>query len=719
MANNVTINYLNRDFQGIKQDLINFAKKYHSDKLLFFNDSNPDIMYLEMVAYVGDLLNYYMDKTFNESFRSTAQARESLVRIADNLGYFNWGPSSSFTQIILSIDVPFIIDSSSVLKPDSDYLLSIEGGLVAVSDSGIQFEVLDEVNFADSRNRVIVPNLDSNGQLINYTIKKYVTAYAGETKIQRFYIDSDKAKPFLQITLDDLDILEITGVVNVPGNIFVAPTNSTFDFSENKFYEVKHLAIDKLFVPINPELILDPVEKNKQIENSVKQGQYIEIPKRFISRRDVNGLLTLTFGNQQTGFSTFKDLINQGPVSGDTNLSTILNNTTLGEIPDPDSTIFIRYRVKGGTDTNVATGQINSIISSKILPPQGNPNLNQLQQVRRSLKISNEIPAVGGRDQLSNEEIRQYSGAIYSTQDRAVTPEDFPAIIQDMPVSFGSPFRISIEEIKPKISTMSDVRRGLEILINGEDGLLKQSTQVNRELKYQEIEQFLDDTENGIAYIPPNTDPIAYSEYTVALLNSLPSLWIGEKIRIYIIGIDENNKLTTLIKDSNGIFQSPNQVLKENIRKYLISKRLIGDWIDIVDGRVVNIQIEFSIIADPSRKRQVLTDCLNSIKSYFDITKWQMNQPIFIDNARTILQEINGVINVVDMKFYNIFGIDPESGREYQIEELGRYRRNLSTPLNLSNNKFEMEKVNNTILGYPDSIFELKYPDSDIVGKVL
>lgn len=718
MANNITVNYLNRDFDAVKQDLINFVKKYHSDKILYFNDANPDIVYLEMVAYCTDLLNFYIDKTFNENFRSTAQARESIIRIADNLGFFNWGPASSFTQVVLSISVPFVNDGGT-LKPDSDFLLSIENGMVVTSDSGIQFEILDEVNFADSRNRITVPNLDSNGQLINYTIKKYVTAYAGETKIQRFYIDAEKSKPFLQITLDELDVIEITGVVDISGNIFVAPTNSTFDVDPNKFYEVKHLAVDKIFVPTNPDLILDPIEKLKQIENSIKQGQYIQIPKRFIVRRDVNGLVTLTFGNQQIGFSTFKDLIEQGPISSDTNISSILNNTTLGEIPSPDSTLFIRYRVKGGTDTNVATGQINSIITSKFLPPQGNPDLNQLQQVRRSLKIANEIPAVGGRDQLSNEEIRQYSGAIYSTQDRAVTPEDFPAIIADMPVSFGSPFRVSLEEIKPKVSNMSDVRQGLEILLNGTDGLLQQTTQTDRELKYQEIETFLDDTQDGIAFIPPNNQAIATSEYTVALLNSLPSLWIGEKVRIYIVGIDENGKLATIVKDSNGLFQSPNQTLKDNIRKYLIEKRLIGDWVDIVDGRVVNFQVQFSIIADPSRKRQVLTDCLNAMKSYFDITKWQMNQPIFVDNVRTILQQIDGVINVVDMTFYNVFGIDPDNNRQYQIEEIGRYRRNLGPSINLSNNKFEMEKVNNTIIGYPDSIFELRYPDSDIIAQAL
>lgn len=715
--NTPSINYLSRDFASLRTDLITFAKTYHSDKLAFFNDANPDVMYLEMVAYVGDILSFYTDKTFNESFLTTALARESLFRIATDLGFFEIGATPSQTQVLFSIKVPFVSDIvTGVIKPDPDMLVAIQVGTQLTSDTGVFFEVMEEVNFADSRNRTIIPNLDSNNQVIDFTIKKSAVAIAGTTKIQRFYVTPDQAKPFLQVSIDDAEVTQLVGVVSVPGNVFVAPPDQNFTNPNTAYLEVRTLIESQKFVELNP---VDQIEQQAFDNVSIAPGNFVDIPKRFITRNDVNGITTITFGSGSPNFGAFNNIIQTNVDPSTLSLNQALNNTALGEIPPPNSTLFIKYRTGAGNKTNVIVGQINTITSKTFFPITGSPDLTKLQQTRNSLKVQNLLPAVGGREALTNEEIRQSAGKVFSAQDRGVTYEDVKALVERMPIEFGRPFRLAYEEIKPRVTNFSDMRRGLDQLVNE---LLLQTTQVDRQLKAAEISTYLNDLQNGAAYIPvsgASRTLVATSTETANLLSTTPTLWLGEKARLYIVGIDENSQLTTVTKDTNGIFTSPNEGLKLNIRNFLRLKRIVGDWIDVVDGRVVNFQVNFTVMVDKKNKQQVLTDCLTALRNYFKIDNWQMNQPIFLANVSAILQQIDGVVNVVDLQFVNIFGEDVVSGRQYAIAETGRYFNIDPTPLTANNNVFAMKSVNNVITARPDMIFECKFPDSDIIGSAI
>lgn len=717
---NTQVNYLSRDFSALRADLISWTKAYHPDLFTFFNDAAPDMMYLEMCAYVGDMLSYYTDRTFNESFLSTAQATESLVRIAKDLGFFETGYTPAQTQITLTCKVPYITDTNGVVIPDPDYLMSIKPGMLLRADSGMSFEILEEVNFADPFNRTVIPNLDGNAVIIDFTLEKTAVAKAGETRIQRFFVSDTLAKPFLVVTLDDKEITEIVGVVNVPGNQYVAPIDEDFIDPNKAWYEVRALTQETKFVP------LSPTQQSTQtlasyIEPVVKQGVLQPIPKRFIARRDVNDLLSLTFGSSSPSFASYNNMIQTSVDPSTVSFNQVLSNTSLGEIPQPNSTLFIKYRVFGGDKTNIVKGQINTIVAKNFYPASLNANLTILQQVRNSLTVRNDIPALGGKDAPSREEIRMSAGKIFAAQDRAVTYEDVKVIIDTMPPAFGRPFRISYEEMKPMVANLSQVENGVNTLIAE---LLAETTSIGRQLKAQQISQFMANLRTGTATIGNNNVVSSLDAVSLQLLGQIPTLWIGEKARLYVLGLDSGGQLLTAFKDTTGLWVSPNELLKANIKEFLMEKRVIGDWIDIVDARVVNIQVEFTVLVDKKNKQGVLVDCLNKLRDYFDVNNWQINQPIFISNVETVLQEINGVINVVDLKIYNIFGLgndskDPISGRVYAPFETGRYRNNSTTPASIANNRYEMLTPNNIIISYPDTMFEVKYSDSDIIGKAL
>lgn len=718
------INYFSRDFDTLRNDLLNYVRNYHSDKLKYFNPASPDMLYIELLSYIGDGLNYQIDRAFNESFRTTAQSRESLIRIAQDLGFYNYYSKPSSTQITISITVPATTNSNgSSMTPDSQYLFSIKPGMIVQADNGSTFECLEEINFTQSFNRKIIPNFDSNGVLLNYTIEKTAIVLAGETKIQRFYVTQSSSKPFLEIILDDEEITEVLGVVAVAGNSYEIPADEDFrSDGENTYVQVENLADDKVFLNINPipEDLSNIV--NAYTDMTVSYGEWVNKPKRFIVRKDKDNVTSIIFGSTLVDYSTWNQLLNGSDASQLVNfsLNQILNNKALGEVPPIDSTLFIKYRTGSGVKTNIVTNSINEIISKQILLPDNIGNLTTLEQVKNSLKVKSNLPAVGGTNNMSNEEIRHSIGKIFSANDRAVTYEDVKALINKMPAKYGAPFRVSYEEIKPQLLNYTQIKNFLETKL---DEVSSAITTIDREKIINDIKSYLTDYPTQIASITNIGQQITLGDITNSA-NIYPNtlqhkMWYGEKCKLHILGIDENLIPTTIYKDENNIWHSPNEMIKQNIKNYLKEKRVIGDWIDIVDGKVINIQVSFKVIVDKKNKQKVLIDCLTKLRNYFNVYNWQMNQPIFLANISTVLQEIEGVINVISVDIYNIFDTDLETGKIYTPKEIGRYKYLEPGAYNTQNNKFKMKSFNNVIVADPSIFFNVKYPDVDISGAAI
>ena len=719
-ANGFLINYSNRDFQSIRQDLINYAETRHGDVFASISQNSPDLLYIELLAYIGDTLNYSGDKAFNEAFRESAQSRESLIRIANDLGFFDYYARPSSTQAVISITVPATTnkDGSSII-PDPNYLINLYAGMQVQFDNGTIFECLDEINFASDINRSVIPNLDSNNQLINYTIQVPIVLQAGQTKIQRFYVSNDNVKPFMEVMINDTEVTQILGVVPVAGNTYTVPDDSSFRDLNNIYVEVENLSQQNIFVPVNP---LDDQQAqslvNAYTDMTINYGDWVNKPQRFIVRRTKDGQTYLRFGSTLIDYSTWNDVISSYDIRDLANfsLNQILNNMSLGRVPDPNTTLFIKYRTGAGTTTNVLSNQNVTILSKQFTAASSSANLSVIQQVQSSLKIVSNLPAVGGTDDLTNEEIRNSVGEIFSANDRAVTYEDVKNLIMKMPVEYGRPFRISYEEIKPQLLNYSQIQGFLNQNLNA---LLNLQSVTERQQQIQTIQQFINGLPDSLASISSDGTQQTLSQTSSNITTNAPSLWFGEKCRLYVLGIDQDQTPVTIYKDDNGVWQYPNEILKTNIKNYLKIKRVIGDWIDIVDARVVNFQVQFTIIADKKNKQKVLVNCLTTLRDYFNVTNWQMNQPIIVSNVSTVLQQIEGVAAVTNLQFYNIFDTDPTNNKVYAPKEIGRYRNNSSVPVTNYNNKFIMNQVNGCILGYSDTIFSLRYPDIDLIGSAL
>jgi hypothetical protein len=303
------------------------------------------------------------------------------------------------------------------------------------------FELLYDVDFSSNFNvsgridRTKVP-IFTNGVLTAYRITKTGIVVAGATRIYTQKITN--TRPFYQITLPENNVLSVDSIIHKNGTSFqTLPTNAEFNTSVNKWYEVPSLAEDNIFVE----------DKTVAPVNGVFKGDYTRIDKRFIREFTPNGFCVLTFGSlTDQGLDILDDFVDAGTFD----LRSFLSNPGLGLAPINNSTMYIRYRIGGGEDTNVGVGTIDT---TGIVSMQINGSDEQISSiVRGSLTVTNVTPAIGGGDAPSIEELRNYIAYNFAAQNRAVTLQDYKAVLLGMPARFGAPAKVSISQIQNKIN---------------------------------------------------------------------------------------------------------------------------------------------------------------------------------------------------------------------------------------------------------------------------
>jgi hypothetical protein len=438
MANR-QISYTTRDFQALRTELQNYVRTYYPDLIQDFNDASVFSVFLDLNAAIGDNLNYQIDRSIQETVLQYAQQKSSIYNIARTYGLKIPGQRPSVALVDFSITVPAFGD-----KEDERYLGILQRGSQIIG-AGIVFENVNDIDFSSpynslgELNRLKIPNFNANGTLVNYTITKREIVVNGITKVFKRVITPNDVRPFFELFLPEKNVLGITSVLLKNGTSYTnVPTTSEFLGAANRWYEVDALAEDRIFVE-------DPTKVSDQ--PGVKVGRYIQTQNRFISEFTAEGFKKLTFGG---GTNTAQDALDQFTTLGTTlDIQKYSNNISLGATLSPNSTLFIQYRVGGGLATNLGTNVINQVgtISFFVNGPSENTN----SSVVNSLRCTNVTAAIGGAGVPSIEEVRNYVSFNFSAQKRAVTVQDYEAIIRNMPSQFGAPAKVSVTENDNKI----------------------------------------------------------------------------------------------------------------------------------------------------------------------------------------------------------------------------------------------------------------------------
>lgn len=445
MSDNNIIQYSSKTFSEIRTDLIAYIKQAYPEILSDFTDSSVGSILIDINAGVSNNMSVNIDRAFQETQLENAQQRMSVFNIAKNMG-FNIPPKRpSVTVVDFTVTVPVLGD-----RPDSSYYPVIDAGAQVIG-GGKTFETIDVIDFSSpvshtgDENRSIIPISDSNGIKINYRITKREIVINGTSNIYKRIIFNDDIVPFFTITLPDNDVTEIESIILKEGiNSNIAPTDSEF-YSDNnlngvaRYYEVEYLAQQKIFRE----------DKNSFSNiNNTKAGRWFDTTKKFIKEFGSTGYCTITFGSGDVDNNLLDNNLFDGIINNNI-LQAFLNNSALGEKLKANQTLYIKYRSGGGISSNIGSNVLTQIGSININVGGSRSDFNK--QVEKSLVVNNPIPAIGGNDGLSIEQIKQLIKYNFSSQNRDVTLTDYLLQVYKMPGKFGSAFRANAYKENNKV----------------------------------------------------------------------------------------------------------------------------------------------------------------------------------------------------------------------------------------------------------------------------
>ena len=662
---NKNINYIGKDFNQLKENLIDFTKTYFPNTYSDFNESSPGMVFIEQAAAIGDMLSFYQDVQLKESMLSHATERKNIIALAQSMGYKPKTTSPAVTTITIYQLVP-AIGLGTDNQPDESYYLKIKDGLEIQSSTDIDviFRTTDSVDFANPTDREtdVYERNNQTGTPTFYLITKKVKAISA-TEISTTITFNTNDINYPTATINNENIIEITSVV---------------DDDLSKWYEVPYLAQESIF--------FEQANMNNELQQYSNTIPYIlevqKVPKRFSVKVNSDNTMDLQFGSGNTaagyedetllpntknvglGLANSIQRLNKG-----IDPSNFLKTNTFGIAPN-GKTLTVKYLIGGGVSSNVNQGDLTTIkkieFEEDLLSIE---NQSLYNVVKQSIAVENLEAATGGRGTETIEEIRQNALATFGSQNRAVTRQDYIVRALSMPERYGSIAKVyvspdgEIDNNSPS-SILANPNNIAEFvgIVQGLQGKSKEEIQ-------KELLKYLTQKKSNVAEL---NNPFA--------------------INMYVLGYDSNKKVTQL-----------NQAVKQNLKTYLGEYRMITDAVNVIDGFVINVGCDFEVVTySKYNKREVIANCLKELQNYFNIDNWTFNKPINISEIELILANIEGVMSVPMVKIFNICKSDNNE--------------------NYSPNRYNIDEATKGKIVYPSldpSIFEVKYPNKDIKGRAL
>ncbi len=428
------VSYLGRDFTDIRENLIEFAKSYFPNQYNDFNEASPGMMFVEMAAYVGDVLNYYVDNQFRETLIQFAEERKNVLSIAQSYGYKPRLASPSIVEMTFSIDVPAVAIDANNYKPDLDYAGKIQSNSTLVANNGTEFTLLDDIDFkvSSSLDTMEVKALQpSSGNIpTNFRLTKKGMAQSGIREEET--LSFNNAKEFDKIVLSND---KVTSIVEVT------------DSENNKYYEVPFLAQDTVFEDEENSTLNDPALAEFKTDTPYLL-KLIKTSRRFITRVRDDNKMELRFGSGVSDNADEEIIPNPDNVGSRLGLgvsrldesfdpSNFLKTRTFGLAPS-NTTLTVTYNYGGAVEHNVSTNSITSFNRLNYTNPTTGLDTDLLNAVEASITPINEEPASGGASTETITEIKQNASAYFNAQNRAVTKADYITRVYSLPQKYGN-----------------------------------------------------------------------------------------------------------------------------------------------------------------------------------------------------------------------------------------------------------------------------------------
>jgi len=457
----VPIDYTHREYESIRSDLMQIAERFYPDNFKDWSEASFGSLMLDAVAYVGDQLSFYLDYNVNESFLDTAYQYNNILRHGRILGYKYTGRPSTYGKVAMYVIVPA---SSTGIGPDVDYIPIVKRGARMTSDTGLNFVLVENIDFADPKNPVVVATADTTtGAPTFYAIKAYGNVVSGFFSQERISVGAYQR--FLRLRLRASDVNEVISITDSQGN---------------EYFEVDYLAQDMVL-----KEIANSNYKNDNVPSILKP---LLVSRKFVVERTRTNTY-LQFGSGQTGEtnvvadpqSVAMNVFGKDYVTDITFDPTRLSkNESLGMVPS-NTTLTITYRVTNPANSNVGEGALKTVANAKMnfvnLPAL---NTATTKAVTDSLEVFNEEPIVGDVTSPTSGEIKRRIFDTFPTQSRAVTKADYENLVYRMPAKYGSIKRVSAQK------DPNALKRNLNLYVISEDSqgkLVKTNSTIKDNIK--------------------------------------------------------------------------------------------------------------------------------------------------------------------------------------------------------------------------------------------
>ena len=550
---NLPIKYTSRDFASIKQDLVDYAKRYYPDSYRDFSEAGFGSLMMDTVAYVGDILSFYLDYQANESLLSSAVEYDNVIRLARQLGYEFQPNPTSYGIVSLYILVPANAASNA---PDTTYMPILRKGSSFSAQNGGVFMLAEDVNFAKSNNEIVVARVNpTTGVPTYYAVKALGTVISGEIVQNSFVIGAHTR--FMSLDIPGSNIAEVVSV---------------FDTEGHEYFEVDYLSQDVIYREI-PNRTVD-IDSVRSILKPVA------VPRRFVSKNTTSGM-TIQFGYGSENERKNDSVVDPATVvlqqhardyvTDKTFDPTNLNRTDKFGIVPSNTTLFVTSRQNGAANTNVAVGGLSTVANPVIVFNDVTTLSNtKVRDVIASLEVNNDNMIVGDISYPTSAEIKTRALDYFATQNRIVTENDYISYVYAMPEKFGGIKRAAI------IKDTDSFKRNLNLYVLSE-------------------------------------------------------------------GLD-------------GTLVATNSSIKQNLKTWLVKNKMIHDTVDILDGNIVNVGVDFQVVIDKTaNKFDILDTATTKLVNLFKILP-DIGESLGLSSIYSTLNNIAGVVDTVDVTIVNKVG---------------------------------------------------------------
>tara|TARA_R100000005_G_scaffold95914_1_gene79518 strand:+ start:1171 stop:2961 length:1791 start_codon:yes stop_codon:yes gene_type:complete len=588
------IKYTDRDFESIKNSLVEHARRYYPDTFKDFSEASFGSLMIDTVAYVGDVLSFYLDYQANESFLTTAIEFDNVVKLAKQMGYKYQESHSSVGTVTFYILVPA---RATGLGPDPDYIPILKRGTEISTNGTATFYLTEDVDFSKEQNEVVVGTVNATtGEATHYAIKAHGQVISGI--IAQELIEIGSFEKLRRIELDSSDVVEVLTITDAEGH---------------EYFEVDYLSQDVIFKEIP--------NKSSDTDEPVALLKPYAVPRRFVAEFEENRcFLQFGYGSEESletdkvvkASEVILDITGKNYTATDSFDPSNINSTDKLGVGPANTTLIVTYRKNTSTNVNAFTDQLVNISNPLFDFTKENLLTSKTADVIGSLECTNEEPILGQVSSMTADEIKRHAIDAYASQNRAVTSHDYKSVVYRMPTKFGK-------------------------------------------VKRCEILQDLDS--------------------------------LKRNLNLYVLGEDAAGKLS-----------ETNRTVKENLKQWLASYKMLNDTVDILDAQIFNFGIEFSILStEETNKFEILEKAKSALAKYFE-KPLEIGESIQITDLYNVLKNVEGVADATKLKIVNraISGYSSYSiNIDKQMSSDGRH------------------------LFIPETVVaELKYPNADIMGTV-